>query len=96
MSAAQRAPAAHCTGDVIGAAIGSMRAQQVVSDLQVGAAVADVAWLRLAELMATCGKHSPAARAFVVEIAKRAAAAAQEDVPHAVGQFARHQIGAPE
>lgn len=56
---------------VVHMALGAIAAQGVVDGLRDGSITPPEAWLRFLELEALCGRNSPAARAFVIELAKR-------------------------
>ena len=55
-------------------AVGAIEAQRVIGGLQRSATTTDEAWLAFVTLAASAGWKSAACRAFVVELAKRAAA----------------------
>jgi hypothetical protein len=54
-------------------AVGALEAQQVVDGLREGSIEPQQAWIRFIELNARLGRNSPAARAFICELAKRIA-----------------------
>lgn len=51
-------------------ASGSLVAQQVIESVRAGHREPESAWLKFIELTARYGKHSPAARAFILEFVK--------------------------
>ena len=65
--------ASHVTDQVAQQAAGAIEAQAVLRGLQDGRLSTDHAWLGFVQVAARFGRSSPAARAFVVELAKRAA-----------------------
>ena len=66
---------AHVTPAVIEQATGAIEAQQLVDAIASRRLTPEHAWLAFAELQARHGRHNlPVLRAFVVELAKRAAA----------------------
>ena len=71
--------AQHCTPDVRQEATGGIEAQSVIEGLAEGTLRPMHAWLAFATLAARHGWRSPACRAFVVELAKRAGVAAQSE-----------------
>ena len=69
----------HCTPDVRQEATGGIEAQSVIKGLAEGALNPLHAWLAFATLAARHGWRSPACMAYVVELAKRAGAAARSE-----------------
>lgn len=67
--------------DLAAECIGAVEAQKVVDGLRADTLTAEHAWLAFAELAARYGWRSPAAMAFIVELAKRSATAAPERSP---------------
>lgn len=67
----------HCTPDVRQEATGGIEAQNVIRGLADGTISPLHAWLAFATLAARHGWRSPACRAYVVELAKRAHANAE-------------------
>jgi hypothetical protein len=59
--------------DVPQMASGAILAQATIDSIRDGGRDVEIAWLKLSELAAVHGRHSPACRAFVTELAKRAA-----------------------
>jgi hypothetical protein len=62
-----------CTDAMTHEAVGSIEAQNVITGLKADAINVDMAWLKYVELAARFGKNGMACRAYVVELAKRAA-----------------------
>jgi hypothetical protein len=70
--------AAFVTADLAGHCEGAVLAQKTITEMTAGATT-EVAWLRFIELATRHGWASPACRAFVVELAKRLAAASTRE-----------------
>ncbi|NUZ07601.1 hypothetical protein [Piscinibacter koreensis] len=73
MTAGTEVLAGHVTSAVAQEAAGSVAAQQMIDRLGHEWATPDIAWLAFVEIAAKYGWRSPACRAFVHELAKRAA-----------------------
>ena len=54
-------------------AVGSIEAQEAITHIQTGLMTPMHAWLRFCELASAHSSKSPACRAFVLELVKRAA-----------------------
>lgn len=67
-------PEQFCTAAVTEEAVGAIAAQQLIEDLQDETVLAAAAWAGFLRLAARSGWRSPACRAYVLELAKRAAA----------------------
>lgn len=59
--------------DTMQKASGGIIAQEVMTAVHEGRRDPEFGWLKFVELMAQHGRHSQAARAYIVEIIKRAA-----------------------
>jgi hypothetical protein len=66
------------TTSLVGHCEGAVLAQQTITAIKAGATT-ELAWLRFIELATRHGWASPACRAFVVELAKRLAAASTRE-----------------
>jgi len=65
--------AGHATDTVIQTAHGGIDATDIIDSIAAGAKTADHAWLAMVQLAVSHGWKSPACRAFVMTLAKRAA-----------------------
>lgn len=66
------ARSSHCTSAVAQQAAGAIAAQEAISKARGDESGAPHAWHAFAVLAAVYGPHSPAAAAFISELAKRA------------------------